>query len=357
MHTFRTWLLSALIVFFCRLNAIGGPPNISQDRDLVELDLNKWDCAQRQEGSAKTPDGAERNRLKNRIAGEFSTTKTKSFDSAEFLKYVGEFDAQTTGKRRKDLLPAERQKLEPLEKEVVQLTGYLGLAYPGPPESTNCGAVDYHDWHLEIVEKPPEHAPQVGDPTAIICEITPRTQNAIYRNNVRIQSMAGFFRRFDLEYESTGHRAQKIRLTGYLLWDDEHNGSADVGSTIARIGANKYHNPWRKSAWEIHPVIKIEPLEGGTTIPSKPNEPALSPSPSDSPEETPSPTPSPSISPTPTPVLAVTLLKPVAIKIPYGETVLPRGTKLKMIKRDGATALVEYMGHNYSVPITSTDLQ
>jgi len=30
-----------------------------------------------------------------------------------------------------------------------------------------------------------------------------------------------------------GHKAKKVRVTGYLLWDDDHNESADVGSTIA----------------------------------------------------------------------------------------------------------------------------
>ena len=52
----------------------------------------------------------------------------------------------------------------------------------------------FHDWHLEIFVNPSDHAPQVGDPTPIICEITPRTERAIYRDGVRIQSLTGFFR-------------------------------------------------------------------------------------------------------------------------------------------------------------------
>jgi hypothetical protein len=45
-----------------------------------------------------------------------------------------------------------------------------------------------------------------------------------------------------------GHKAQKIRVTGYLLWDDDHNGSADVGSTIQYFGSNGFHHPWRSTA-------------------------------------------------------------------------------------------------------------
>jgi hypothetical protein len=140
----------------------------------------------------------------------------------------------------------------------VSLTGWLVLAYAGPPETTNCGDETFHDWHLEICEKPSDHAPQVGDPTPIICEITPRTERIIYRDGARIQSIAGFFRLQDTSYRATGHPAQKVRVTGYLLWDDQHNSSAEVGSTIQRLGRNGLHQPWRSTAWEIHPVMKIE---------------------------------------------------------------------------------------------------
>jgi hypothetical protein len=71
-----------------------------------------------------------------------------------------------------------------------------------------------------------------GDPTPIICEITPRTERSLYREGIRIQSLTGFFRLQDKTFQPTRHKAQKIRVTGYLMWDDDHNGSADVGSTI-----------------------------------------------------------------------------------------------------------------------------
>ncbi|MDQ2919298.1 MAG: hypothetical protein M3R10_05415 [Verrucomicrobiota bacterium] len=36
-------------------------PRISDDRDLKDIDLTGWDCLNRLEGSAKTPDAQERN--------------------------------------------------------------------------------------------------------------------------------------------------------------------------------------------------------------------------------------------------------------------------------------------------------
>jgi len=61
-----------------------------------------------------------------------------------------------------------------------------------------------------------------------------------------------------VSYKATAHKPQKVRLTGYLMWDDDHNGSADVGSTVQYFSKNGLHHPRRSTAWEIHPVMKIE---------------------------------------------------------------------------------------------------
>jgi len=243
-------------------------PPISEDRELKEIDLNAWDCRDHPEGEAKTPYGIERNKLKNRSSVNLGGLPLPQLDTRSFLQKFASFEKQTKGMRRKDLRRALRRQLNPLEKEIVSFTGYLVLAYAGPPESTNCGNPAFHDWHLELFEKPLDHAPRIGDPTPIICEITPRTQNAIFRDNIRMQALAGFIRAPDLTIEPTGHVARKVQVTGYLFWDDEHNGSADVGKTIRSFGANKYHHPWRSTAWEIHPVMKIEALDAAPVSPA-----------------------------------------------------------------------------------------
>jgi hypothetical protein len=263
-------------------------PTISEDRELKEIDLTAWDCRDHPEGSATTPDGVERNKLKNRSAIDLAGLQLPQLDTRLFLQKFAAFETQTKGMRRKDLRAALRPQLDPLEKEIVSFSGYLVLAYAGPPESTNCGNTDFHDWHLELFEKPLDHAPRIGDPTPIICEITPRTQNVIFRDNIRMQALAGFIRAPDFTIEPTGHAARKVRVTGYLLWDDEHNGSADVGKTIRSVGANKYHHPWRSTPWEIHPVIKIEALDAAPISPA-----AASPSPTAA-IHSPTPVPAPS---------------------------------------------------------------
>lgn len=234
---------------------------ISEDRDLTPLDLSAWECLNQPGGSAKTPDAIERNTRKNRPAIDLPALEIPSFDHAAFLQHLSAFELLTKSRRRKDLSEAERSQLNSLEKQVVSLTGYLVLAYAGPPESANCASVDFHDWHLELFAKPQDHAPRPGDSTPIICEITPRTQNALFNAGIRLQKLTGFFRRPDLQSEPTTQPPQRVRITGLLLWDDEHNGAADVGTTVDHIAANGYHQPWRSTAWEIHPVLRIELLD------------------------------------------------------------------------------------------------
>ena len=164
--------------------------------------------------------------------GESVWVHGRPLDTIGFLKKVRDYDSRLQGKRRGELTAAQKDELDKYENQIVSLTGWLVLAYAGPPETTNCASANFHDWHLETLENPSDHPPQVGDPTPIISEITPRTEQAIYRNNVRLQSLAEFFRLQDTSYQATGHEACKVRVTGYLLWDDDHNGSADVGSTV-----------------------------------------------------------------------------------------------------------------------------
>jgi hypothetical protein len=378
-------VFTALLIASAPVTGAGAQPQISQDRELKELDLTRWDCLNRPEGSARTPSGVERNRLKNRSAPTSPVASSEALDTPAFLEKLAEFDARTNGKKRGELSSPQKQQLDAFEKQVVHFTGYLVAAYCGPPETTNCRSTDFHDWHLELFEKPQDHPPQPGDPTPVVCEITPRTQNAIFRDGIRIQELTAFVRPPDphLAYESTGHAARRVRVTGYLLWDDEHNGSADVGTTIRKIAASGYHQPWRSTAWEIHPVLKIQAADTAATGKLEPARPSSQPVANPSVENispTPAqraPAPASETTPVSTSALSTTpvrpvpaeqpptlktpefviVTQPVKVKIPYGETVLPRGAKLPVLSRDAQTVRVQYLGETYAIPVTSTDLR
>ena len=53
----------------------------------------------------------------------------------------------------------------------------------------------------------------------------------------------------------------------------------------------------------------------------------------------------------------VTLTQPVKIKIPYGETVLPRGLKLPVLSQDAQNVTVSYFDQPQVIPKSATDLQ
>jgi hypothetical protein len=255
--------INAAAVGLAAVTVLAGSPAISTEEvDLRDLDVTGWDCANQFEGTAQSQDAKERNRMKNRwLPGDLSAFRMDALDTAGFLKKVAAYDASLQSKRRGELTEAQKDELDKYENQIVSFTGWLVLEYAGPPETTNCGSPVFHDWHLEIFESPSDHAPQVGDQTPIICEITPRTEQRIFRDGVQLQSLAGFFRLPDVSYQATGHDARKVRVTGYLLWDDDHNGSADVGSTVQYFSNNGFHHPWRSTAWEVHPIIKIEVLK------------------------------------------------------------------------------------------------
>jgi hypothetical protein len=253
---------AAFLCLAVAVTVVASPATIgTDDSELRDLDVTGWDCVNQSEGTAQSQDAKERNRMKNRWPVDLALFTVERLDTAGFLTKVREYDSRLQSKRRGELTAAQKNQLDSYENQIVSLTGWLVLAYAGPPETTNCASATFHDWHLELFENHSDHAPQVGDPTPIICEITPRTERVIYRDTVRIQSLAEFFRLQDVSYQATGHEACKVRVTGYLFWDDDHNGSADVGSTVQHFSKNGFHHPWRSTAWEIHPVLKIEMID------------------------------------------------------------------------------------------------
>jgi hypothetical protein len=228
--------------------------------ELRDLDLTGWDCLTQPAGVARTQDGNERNVQKNRSPVKIPA-KVPSLDFATFLTHAADYDNQIERKHRRDMTPEQKAKVTAIEKQIVSVTGWLVLAYQGVPETTNCRSKDFLDWHLELSPAPSDHAIQAGDPTPIICEITPRTQALIYRSGVRIRKLAAFLRLPDSTFVPTGSKPHKIRVTGPLLWDDEHNkADSDIGAYVEWFSAEGYHHPWRATAWEVHPVLKIEDL-------------------------------------------------------------------------------------------------
>jgi hypothetical protein len=240
---------------------VSGESALAQDTELRDLDVRHWFCLSKPAGAATQPDEQERNLMKNRTSPGTLPVNVEQLDTASFLKKVAAYDAKLKARRRADLDQARKQQLLAFENQIVSLTGWLVLAYPGLAESTNCNDGVFHDWHLEMFPQSSDHPPQVDDPTPVICEVTPRTEKTLYDQGVRVRPLAGFIRLSDNSRQPTGHPPRKIRVTGYLMWDDVHNGPEEVGPKVKFVGNDKLHHPWRATAWEIHPIVKLEMVE------------------------------------------------------------------------------------------------
>lgn len=230
--------------------------------DLRDLDLSSWGCLEKPDGTARGKSGKLRNRMKNRQWKAVQPGVSLNWTFDDFIKNTRAYDTELGDLPRDYLPPKKAKRLAAIESQIVSVTGWIVLVYPGPPESCNCESVIYHDWHVELLRKPLAHAPGIGDPTAIVCEVTPRSEGHLYRSGVRLVDLAAYMRLgfppFMKTYP-TGNGPSKVRITGYLMWDDAHaSATNDVGEKMESKSKEGYLRPWRASAWEIHPILKIE---------------------------------------------------------------------------------------------------
>jgi hypothetical protein len=147
-------------------------------------------------------------------------------------------------------LPATDERasyLQSLEATPVVAEGYLSMVKAAEKESTNCYSTTRKDFHFEILPS------DQGDPKnrrdeIIITEITPWFSEAVSGwTRANLCPFASYCN----GYSGTMQNApSRVRVYGWLFYDDPHSGDGSVGN-------------WRGTAWEIHPVTRIEIFENG----------------------------------------------------------------------------------------------
>ena len=131
-----------------------------------------------------------------------------------------------------------------------------------------------------------------------------------------------------------------ITVIGKAFYDTDHSGE--------NKHVNRRPRDKDKAVWEIHPVMGLEVKSADTpaaTAPPLQAAPKINPI---------APPPVPAATTAPEQFATITM--PVAIEIPYGETVLQPGTKLPVVSHDAVTVRVRYLGGIQSIPIGATDL-
>jgi hypothetical protein len=122
------------------------------------------------------------------------------------------------------------------ESRAGVVEGYVVTVQDGAVEAANCFSLTRRDVHIHVAAR--ADAPLRE---CVVLEVTPRTSDAA-RARGQDWSLDA------LKRELTGRRC---RFEGWLLFDREH---ADESENTAS------GNPvnWRATAWELHPVTRIE---------------------------------------------------------------------------------------------------
>jgi hypothetical protein len=173
------------------------------------------------EGLALSPGGREFARLKNR---EPRAPGPQEFDEGVSLGSL--------------LRPGDNSGRWP-ESRAGRVEGYVVEVVEGGVEAANCYSFDERDVHIHV-------APRADAPRAewVVVEVTPRARR-------RASEWGGDWRAEALRRELVGRRC---RFEGWLLFDREHADESEQTAPGAR-------GNWRGTAWELHPVTRIEVLE------------------------------------------------------------------------------------------------
>jgi len=172
------------------------------------------------EGNAKSDRIKELNKLKNRT----------TFPQAS--------DFDTTITLQKLLAKGEDQKRWSSSK-AVKVIGYVYDVKMGGIETCNCKTKekDLRDTHIELVTDPMNPDKSLR----FIAEVTPRWRQEMKKKGLNWSTRA-------LRDKYLG---RWVVIEGWLMFDEEHEHQAQNTSPLGK-------NNWRATAWEIHPITKIE---------------------------------------------------------------------------------------------------
>jgi hypothetical protein len=136
-----------------------------------------------------------------------------------------------------------------------RIEGYVVSISLGPLEAANCYC--RRDIHIMLAPRPDALPPE-----QIVLEVTPRTRAIQAAGPLHLPAAPSDAKTSEgillqdwsleaLQRELTGRR---VRFEGWLLFDSSHAGESE------NIAPGRTNN-WRATAWELHPITKIEILK------------------------------------------------------------------------------------------------
>ncbi len=137
--------------------------------------------------------------------------------------------------------------LKEMEGRPVVVEAYLGMVKSGGAESPNCNSTSRKDVHMELAGNDTEDPKQARD-KGVVAEVTPWFSEQFTSWTL---NTLGQYSSYKSGYSGSMHRPPgKVRIYGWLFFDNWHAADGSVGT-------------WRGTAWEIHPITRIEVWENG----------------------------------------------------------------------------------------------
>jgi hypothetical protein len=138
----------------------------------------------------------------------------------------------------------------------VVFEGYVAQVSPGGcsfGESCNCGTKDsnYCDTHINVF--PDKTSVNANGHNMYVVEVAQRTR-LLAAQNLLSSNVGNDWSTNALKPKLEGHR---VRFSGYLYFDTDHSAETWAGDPQDKAGKPN----WRQTAWEVHPVLKIEVLQ------------------------------------------------------------------------------------------------
>ena len=251
--------VGALTLSLHASSAAGTEPSQSNEPDFPKMDTKPsattetfHDCPPegKDSGDPVHPFDPDLNKLKNRI-DEPEEPKKVTIDQILSLPKI---PAEELKDPRTKWLSATLEKVSQFEGIPVTVEGFLAGVREEGKESCNCGATapSRVDWHCWLTKSAPEMVKDVehgvetaGDElgSAVVCETTPRVRAMDKHRNWNLQ-----------HFENIVRQKQRVRLTGWILFDQIHSNQLPGGSP---------EKPRRGTLWEVHPLTKVEVQENG----------------------------------------------------------------------------------------------
>jgi hypothetical protein len=145
---------------------------------------------------------------------------------------------------------------DPNNARAVILEGYIAQVSTGGcsfGESCNCGTKDsnFCDTHINVF--PDKASVNAAGHNMYVVEVTQRTR-LLAAQNLLSSNVGNDWSTSALKLKLEGH---KVRFSGYLYFDTDHSAETWAGDPQDKAGKPN----WRQTAWEVHPVLKIEVLQ------------------------------------------------------------------------------------------------